>query len=87
MKLLFTEIKNKRDLPLTKVFDPREGLTIDDSMTKEYDEKLDHTLEVWAQAELNIIRVNCYNSFKGNNISYVCNISHPCLPTCYQYIL
>ena len=68
MKLLFTEIKNKRDLPLTKVFDPGEGLTIDDSMTKEYDEKLDHTLEVWAQAELNIIRVNCHNSFKGNNI-------------------
>ena len=53
---------------MTKVFDPREGLTIDDSMIKEYDEKLDHTLEVWAQAELNIIRVNCHNSFKGNNI-------------------
>lgn len=56
LKLMLTESNNK-DLPLTKVFDPREGLTIDDSMTKKYDEKLDQSLEVWAQAELDIIRV------------------------------
>lgn len=56
LKLMLTEYNNK-DLPLTKVFDPREGLTIDDSMTKKYDEKLDQALEVWAQAELDIIRV------------------------------
>lgn len=56
LKLMLTESNNK-DLPLTKVFDPREGLTIDDSMTKKYDEKLDQALEVWAQAELDIIRV------------------------------
>lgn len=56
LKLVLTESNNK-DLPLTKVFDPREGLTIDDSMTKKYDEKLDQALEVWAQAELDIIRV------------------------------
>lgn len=55
LKLMLTESNNK-DLPLTKVFDPREGLTIDDSMTKKYDEKLDQALEVWAQAELDIIR-------------------------------
>lgn len=57
LKLMLTESNNK-DLPLTKVFDPREGLTIDDSMTKKYDEKLDQALEVWAQAELDIIRVS-----------------------------
>lgn len=57
LKLMLTEYNNK-DLPLTKVFDPREGLTIDDSMTKKYDEKLDQALEVWAQAELDIIRVS-----------------------------
>lgn len=56
LKLMLTE-SNSKDLPLTKVFDPREGLTIDDSMTKKYDEKLDQALEVWAQAELDIIRV------------------------------
>lgn len=56
LKIMLTESNNK-DLPLTKVFDPREGLTIDDSMTKKYDEKLDQALEVWAQAELDIIRV------------------------------
>lgn len=56
LKLMLTESNNK-DLPLTKVFDPREGLTIDDSRTKKYDEKLDQALEVWAQAELDIIRV------------------------------
>lgn len=56
LKLMLTESNNK-DLPLTKVFDPRAGLTIDDSMTKKYDEKLDQALEVWAQAELDIIRV------------------------------
>uniref|UniRef100_K1PRM0 Integrator complex subunit 9 n=1 Tax=Magallana gigas TaxID=29159 RepID=K1PRM0_MAGGI len=55
LKLMLTESNNK-DLPLTKVFDPREGLTIDDSRTKKYDEKLDQALEVWAQAELDIIR-------------------------------
>ncbi|XP_061164855.1 uncharacterized protein LOC133173822 [Saccostrea echinata] len=56
VKCLYSEINNKKDLPLTKVFDPREGLTIDDSMTKKYDEKMDQTMEVWAQAELDIIR-------------------------------
>jgi hypothetical protein len=61
VKHLHSETNNK-DLPLTKVFDPREGLTIDDSMTKKYDEKLDQSMEVWAQAELDIIRV-CHAVF------------------------
>lgn len=63
VKCLYHEINsNSKDLPLTKVFDPREGLTIDDSMTKKYDEKLDQSMEVWAQAELNIIKV-CQSIF------------------------